>query len=152
MEQQSGSTVAERLAAFVGEWSVAADFPGAPPMDTSGTVTFEPMEGGAFLIQRWDVPPPAPSGIAIIGPDAGGEGFLQHYFDARGVARVYAMSFDGRVWKLTRDEPDFSELSFRQRWTGELSDDGRTIRGAWEKTGDDGEWEHDFVLTYAKRA
>ena len=145
-------TVAERLSAFVGEWSIEADFPGAPPMDMRGRVVWEPMEGGAFLVQRWEIPDPAPDGLAVIGPDTGGDGFLQHYFDTRGVARVYAMSFDGRVWKLWRDEPDFSPLNFRQRWTAELSDDGRTIKGAWEKTGEDGGWEHDFVLTYSKAA
>lgn len=42
---------------------------------------------------------------------------------------------------------DFSPLPFSQRWTAELSEDGR-IAGRWDRTGDDGEWIHDFDLTY----
>ena len=47
------------------------------------------------------------------------------------------MSFEDGVWKLWRDEPDFSPLDFAQRYTGISSDDGKT-------------WEHDFDLTYIK--
>jgi len=49
------------------------------------------------------------------------------------------------VWKLWRDAPGFS-----QRFTGTFSDDGRTIKGRWEKSGDGAQWDHDFDLTYTK--
>ena len=40
-----------------------------------------------------------PDSIAIIGSD--GEGaFTQHYFDPRGIVRVYAMTFSDGVWNL----------------------------------------------------
>ena len=82
------STVAERLAPFIGEWEMRPDAPWADP-DVAARVTIEPMEGGAFLVQRWEVPVPvAPDGIAIYGPNADGDGYLQHYLDTRGVARV----------------------------------------------------------------
>ena len=35
----------------------------------------------------------------MIGPDAG-DGYTQHYFDSRGIARLYAMTFDGRDREL----------------------------------------------------
>jgi hypothetical protein len=109
------------------------------------------MPGEQFLVQRWEVPiPEAPDGIAIIGFDAGRDTYLQHYFDSRGVARVYEMSFSDGVWKLWRESPDFSPLDFRQRFEGTFSDDGRTIAGRWEISGDGSSWEHDFDLTYTR--
>ena len=95
--------------------------------------------------------PEAPDGIAIIGADPAREGgFLQHYFDARGVARVYRMSFADGMWKLWREEPDFSPLDFAQRFTGTFGGDGRTIAGAWEIRHGGTTWEHDFALTYTR--
>lgn len=114
--------------------------------DVHAVCVFEWLQGERFLIQRWEVDhPDAPDGIAIIGFDDVRDGFRQHYFDSRGVARVYEMSFDDRVWKLWRDDPGFS-----QRFTGAFSEDGNTIRGAWEVFEDGSTWEHDFDLTYVR--
>ena len=150
MASSSGSL--EALEPLVGDWSAVPQWEGAPPVEAGAPVSFEWMTGGRFLIQRWEVPvPEAPDGIAIIGADperAGG--FLQHYFDSRGVARVYKMSFDDGVWSLWREEPDFSPLDFAQRYSGTISDDGRTIAGAWEIRHDGQPWEPDFNLTYTK--
>jgi hypothetical protein len=63
----------------------------------------------------------------------------------RGVARVYGMSLENRVWKVWRDAPGFS-----QRYTGVISDDGSTIKGSWERSADARTGEHDFGLTYTK--
>ena len=125
----------ESLEPFVGDWTMAVAFEDMPPVTDSGArVSFEWLPGERFLIERWEVPvPEAPDGIAIIGADPESEGnYLQHYFDSRGVARIYKMSFEDGVWKLWRDEPDFSPLDFSQRYTGTFSDDGKTIAGAWE--------------------
>jgi hypothetical protein len=150
----TGSDSLELLEPFVGEWTMAVEFEGMPPVTDAGArVSFEWLPGERFLIQRWEVPvPEAPDGIAVIGPDPESEGeYLQHYFDSRGVARVYRMSFEDGIWKLWRDEPDFSPLDFSQRFTGTFSEDGRTIAGAWEIRHDGKSWEHDFDLTYTKR-
>ena len=142
----------ERLAVLVGEWSMAAKFKELPPADAGARVVFEWMPGGRFLIQRWEVPvPEAPDGIAIIGPDPENAGdFLQHYFDTRGVARVYRMSVTDGVWRLWRDAPDFSPLDFSQRYTGTFADNDKTITGSWEISHDGETWEHDFELTYTR--
>jgi hypothetical protein len=42
------------------------------------------------------------------------------------------MTLGDGVWTLLRDSPDLSPLDFWQRFTGELSADGRTISGRWE--------------------
>ena len=136
----------ERLDALVGEWTLEAVPPGGPPWPGNAGVTFESMEGGQFLIQRWHIDvPEAPDGIAIIGAGDEPESFRQHYFDSRGVHRVYEMTFGGGVWKLWRDDPN----PFPQRFTGTFGDDGRTIAGRWEKH-EDGAWSTDFDLNYSK--
>jgi hypothetical protein len=137
----------ESLEPFVGEWSVEATLPGAAP----GRSLFEWLLGGAFLIERSEVPDSGvPDGLCVIGPSPEGDGYVQHYFDSRRIARIYLMSFDGRVWRLWRDTADFSPLPFRQRFEGRFSDDGDRIEGQWERTQEDGSWMVDFGLTYTR--
>ena len=143
----------ERLEPLIGEWSIEVSLPGAPPGDSGARVSFEWMPGERFVVQRWQIPvPEAPDGLAILGFNESRDTFLQHYFDSRGVARVYEMSFDDGTWKLWRDSEDFSPLNFSQRYSGTFSDDGQTIEGGWEIAHDGATWEHDFDLTYRKLA
>ena len=146
-----------RLDVFVGEWTVEAVFPDGPtPAPGTGTdlrvrTVFEWLLGGAFLMQRTEIPLPGPpDSVAIVSACPDADAYTQHYYDSRGVARLYAMTFTGGVWRLMRDAPDFSPLSFRQRFTGTFSDDGNIIRGAWEKSFDGSTWAHDFGLTYRR--
>jgi hypothetical protein len=139
----------EPLAQFLGEWTIEADFPGAEGLQ--GRTSFEWLAGEKFLIQRWEVPhPAAPDGIALIGFDEGRGTYLQHYFDSRGVARVYEMTIEAGVWKLSRTKPDFSDFNFAQRFTGRFSEDGATIRGEWEIHEEDADWRRDFGLVYTR--
>lgn len=141
------------LNVLVGTWEMEASFeagyfgPGSPPVSgRGGRTAFEWLEGEFFLLQRFTVfSPGAPNGIAIIGMGSDPETFEQHYYDSRGVARVYRMSLDGGVWKLWREAP-----GFWQRYAGRLSQDGRTITGSWEWSADGSSWKHDFDLTYIK--
>jgi hypothetical protein len=141
------------LDVLVGQWEMEASFgagffgPGtAPATQRGGLTTFEWLEGRYFLIQRFVVDNPvAPSGIAIIGPGGVPGTLEQHYYDSRGVARVYQVSLDGETWKVWREAP-----GFWQRYSGVVSDDGTVIAGAWEKSADGLEWERDFGLTYIK--
>jgi hypothetical protein len=141
----------ERLEPLVGEWRIEAPaFPLPPELTGRARTVFEWTLGGAFLLQRSSVPVPgAPDGLSVIGPDAGG-GYTQHYFDSRGIARVYAMTFDGRDWTLERHTADFSALPFHQRWLGTLAADGDTILGRWETSPDGRDWELDFELEYRR--
>lgn len=143
---------AEELGVFIGEWSLEPDAPWAPGGDVGARVTWEWMEGGPYLIQRWQVPiDVAPDGLAVIGWDEGRGTYLQHYFDTRGVARVYEMGLEGGVWTLERTKPDFSELAFWQRFEGRFSDDGRTIAGRFDISHDEGAtWELDFHMNYRR--
>jgi hypothetical protein len=156
MPEQPHPNVMESLEPLIGEWTMETVFPRSSPAasvsaDGVARTVFEYLPGSQFVIQRWETPHPlAPDGIAIIGWDTGRGSFLQHYFDSRGVARLYEMSFGDLRWRLSRLAPDFSPLEVAQRYTGTISDDGCTIDGSWEHSTEDSGWEHDFRLTYAK--
>lgn len=146
-------TSLDRLDMLIGRWEMEAVFdagyfgPGSPAITGRGGVTtFEWLDGRFFLTQRFiNEHPAAPSGIAIVGAGEEPGSFVQHYYDSRGVARIYQMALNGREWKLWREEP-----GFWQRYTGVISEDGTTITGAWEGSPDGRDWKHDFQLTYIK--
>jgi hypothetical protein len=141
----------EPLTAFIGEWDVEAEFP-VLALTARGQTVFEWLLDGSFLVQRSEVElPEAPDSTSIVSPSADGDGFTQHYFDSRGVVRLYAMRFDDGVWTLLRTAPDFSPLPFSQRFTGTFADGGDTIRGRWEASPDGAAWERDFDITYRRR-
>jgi hypothetical protein len=142
----SRSPALERLDALVGEWTIEGSVPADASLSVRGWTSFEWLAGGLFLVQRWGIEAPQfPDGIAIIGEDAATGSLAQHYYDSRGVQRVYGMSLSDGVWKLWRDGEDLS-----QRFTGAFSDDGATIAGRWEMSRDGATWQHDFDLTFAK--
>lgn len=135
------------LEVFVGTWSMVPGFAPSSADAPRARTTWEWLPGKRFLIQRWEVDhPDAPDGIALIGAAESGSGYLQHYFDSRGVARRYDMSLAGGVWVLQRiaEDPDFS-----QRFTGTLSEDRQRINGRWERS-DGASWVHDFDLDYLR--
>lgn len=137
------------LDVLVGEWIYEIVHPLAPGTTVRGTTTFEWMEGGRFLIERSTAQPPFPSGLSLVGredPDDANSPLVMHYFDSRGVARLYGVTLAGGVLTITRDGADFS-----QRYRGTLSDDGTTITGAWEISDGPGQLlHHDFDLTYRR--
>ena len=141
----------ERLEPFVGEWRIESPaLPLPPELADAARTTFAWTLDGAFLLQRSSVPvPEAPDGLSVIGLDLG-DGYIHHYFDSRGIARIYAMTFDGRDWTLERHTPDFSPLPFHQRWLGAFGSDGETLHGRWGMSADGREWELDFELKYQR--
>jgi hypothetical protein len=153
---ESRANALARLDAFVGEWVLEVRFPGYQPPAVTGDAPvarsrFEWILDRQYLLQRSEVPvPEAPDSLAIISVDPETGGYLQHYYDSRGVTRLYAMSLTGGVWTLTRESADFSPLDFRQRFTGTFDQNGNTITGAWEKDVDGTGWTHDFDLTYRR--
>ena len=147
VNEPARSAALARLEPLVGEWTTEASI--APGMQ--GSTVFEWMLDGQFLAQRSTIPhPQAPGSYSLIGVDQAGEVYTQHYFDSRGVVRLYAMKFDGRDWELLRTEPDFFPLDFSQRYVGTLSDNGSAIDGRWETSQDGSTWELDFDLTYRR--
>jgi hypothetical protein len=144
--QQTPGSGPRRLDPLVGDWTIEAVSPHLENRVVNGTMSFEWLAGEKVLVQRWRIDAPEfPDGIAVIGEDEEAGTLRQHYFDGRGVSRVYEMSLEDGVWTLVRSDPDFS-----QRFTGRFTDGGDTIEGAWEISADGETWEHDFDLTYRR--
>jgi hypothetical protein len=144
-----------RLDVFVGEWIIEARFRGdqgpAPQDIPQGLSRFAWDLDRQYLLQRTEVPvPEAPDSLTIVSADPQTGAYTQHYYDSRGVVRLYTMTLDDRVWTLTRESPDFSPLDFAQRFTATFSTDRSTISGVWESRTDPGDWQHDFALTYRR--
>lgn len=126
----------KRLEPLIGEWTVTSSLG-----DVRAVATFEWTLGEAFVLQRSQIDlPEAPDALCVIAP--AGDDFTQHYFDSRGVVRIYAMTFDGTTWTLERDGEDFA-----QRYVGEFS--GNRIEGRWEiKQPGEADFRLDFELSY----
>jgi hypothetical protein len=145
----------KQLEALVGEWTTEIVHPSVRPTPIRGRSRFERLrksnnDTGGFLVRYDEVEhPDFPNGVTLIGvdasPDTAFDTFTYHYFDSRGVERVYQMSLHDGVWKIWRDALDFS-----QRFTGTFSADGNTITFRLEKSSDGVHWEHDFDLTLTK--
>src|SRR4051812_42256030 len=95
--------------ALIGTWSTKATH---PRFDTvvPGTVTYEWLEGGHFLLQRSRNDHESfPDAIGVIGAPETGEGLVMEYFDSRGVRRTYGVSLDDRVLRIWRDADGFAQ-------------------------------------------
>lgn len=145
MEQPTAEQALGALEPLVGEWALTAVGPDGQPWPGEGRATFEWHASGAHLVQRTVVGGGAPASTAIIGCDGANGTYTQLYSDERGVCRIYAMRMDGREWTLERHGDPFP-----QRFIGDISDDGRTIAGRWEKAEDGEVFALDFSLTYHK--
>lgn len=147
---------------LVGAWTTEATHPSLPGVVVHGIALVEWLEGERFLIHRARTDhPDFPDSISIIGDterdrvdnasDTGPAGAAKarlhmHYFDSRGVFRIYYASMDDQAWRLWRDAPGFS-----QRFTGTFDDGGETIVGSWQLSRDDIHWDDDVQITYRRR-
>ena len=93
------------LDALIGTWATEATHPLVEEV-VAGSVTFEWLEGGRFVIQRSrNEHELFPDAISVIGAAEAGDGLVMEYFDSRGVRRTYGVSLDGgvlRMWQTPR--------------------------------------------------
>lgn len=141
--EQAGLDGWQRL---VGTWATEATHPGLPGTVVRGQATFEWLDDQRFLIQRSHYDhPQIPDAITVTGILDGKP--TMHYFDPRGVHRVFAVDITADTWRFWNDAPGFA-----QRFTGVLSDDGNTIEGSGELSRDGSTWQDDLAITYRRIA
>jgi len=134
-----------------------------PGVIVHGTASVEWLEGERFLIHRVRTDhPDFPDAISIIGDmerdrvdgTRGGDSpaartpssWRMHYFDSRGVFRVYETNVTDEAWQWWRDAAGFS-----QRFTGRFGDGGDTIVGRSQLRKDDVHWADDLAITYRRQ-
>jgi hypothetical protein len=134
----------EPFEALIGEWTTEADHRLVDGV-VAGTVTYEWLEGGHFVIQRSRTDDERfPDGISVIGAPESGDGLVAEYFDSRGVRRTYGISLDDGVLRMWRDQPGFD-----QRFSARLGDD--TFEGVFQLAETPGEWQDDMKVVYRRK-
>ncbi len=141
---------------LIGEWHGGGAIPSEPPLAVSVEATIERL-GALILFRTVGEPAEMPDTVSIIGGAPDSQPQPMHYFDSRGVKRLFMTDIDGSTWTIWRapgedwNGPDGP--GFNQRFIGEISADGQTIEGRWERgLGDAGDqWEIDFPITYVRK-
>jgi len=141
---------------LIGEWHAEGEIPMEPPLKISAEAKIERL-GELIVFSSVGQPAEVPDSVSIIGGASGGEPQPMHYFDARGVKRLYMMALEGSTWSIRlapgEDWNGPHGPGFNQSFIGEVSAYGRTIEGRWERgIGDAGDaWEVDFPITYVRK-
>jgi hypothetical protein len=133
----------ELLDALVGTWTIEG---GHPLLDgvLTGRATFEWLEGHRFLLwHSHSDHPDVPDALAVTGVTDGE--LRMHYFDSRGVHRVYSVDVEPGTWRFWRDAADLS-----QRFTATFSADGDTVTGRGRLSRDGVTWDDDLSLTFRR--
>ena len=130
--------------ALIGTWVTEATHPLADAV-VPGTVTYEWLEGGHFIVQRSRNDHESfPDAVSVIGAPEAGDGLVMEYFDSRGVRRTYGVSLDDGVLRIWRDYPGFA-----QRFTATLGPDA--FEGQWQLARTAGDWQDDLKVIYRRR-
>lgn len=127
----TGAPVDARQAALrsldrlVGRWAVDGS-------TSSGTIRYEWMEGGAFLVQHIDlVSADGPTrGIEYVGWDAASQTLRSHYFAPAGEILEYTYDVTGAtvtIWFGGTDSP--------AKFVGVFDDTGDRVTGGWQWPG-----------------
>ena len=133
----------EPFDALIGTWATEATHPLFDAV-VPGSVTFEWLEGGHFLVQRSHNDHELfPDAISVVGVAESGDGLVMEYFDSRGVRRTYGVLLDDGVLRIWRDVPDFA-----QRFSATLGHD--RFEGLWQVARTPGDWQDDVKVTYRR--
>ena len=106
----------------------------------TGRQRYERVLEGAFVLQRWTYDhPDFPDAMALLSEDR------YHYFDVRGIIRVFELEVDDAGWSMVLLDEHFS-----QRHTARFRGPD-VIDSTGEKSNDTGlTWQHDFTMTYQR--
>jgi len=111
----------------------------------SGGATFEWLDDQRVLLQRTHADhPQIPDALTVTAVIDGTPSM--HYFDVRGVHRVFSVEITDDAWRFWNDTPGFA-----QRFSGTFGADGTVIDGRGELSRDDGAtWDADLTITYRR--
>lgn len=137
---------------LVGAWGTEATHPRLPGAQIRGTSEWEWLDGERFLVQRTTYDhPDIPDAVAVLGDT---DGLHMHYFDSRGVHRVYVLTLHEDGWELAMDKDApagaFATAPFSQQMRFVLGDQDRTIAGRGRLSEDGVTWEDDLQVTYRR--
>lgn len=140
----------QQLDVLVGSWRTTmrnAWFLEPADREVPGSATVEWL-ADSFVLFRWtmhgDVGQATSEMALVLGRSDAHDTFSALYHDERGVCRVFAMTFDGARWTLSRQDPDMF-----QRFIADVTPD--RVDGRWEASEDRGStWRKDFDLVFER--
>lgn len=114
----------------------------ALPEPVSGRQRYERVLDGAFVMLHWTYEhPDFPDAVAVLDQRS------LHYFDVRGVIRVFDLAFDDSGWSMIRRDEDYWQRS-SARFVG-----ADATEGTGENSHDSGDtWEHDYSISCVRVA
>jgi hypothetical protein len=137
---------------LVGRWSTEATHPALPGTVVPGSAEVEWLEGEQFLVHRIrNDHPDFPDAISLLGDT---DGLRMHYFDSRGVHRVYDLAVTPDGWAIGMGEGAGAEsfapgdAPFSQRMTFTFEDSDQTMSGLAQMSYDGQTWTDDLAITY----
>jgi hypothetical protein len=137
------------LGFLLGEWEVElsnTSFLSTRDDTALGQLTGAWIEDGALLVLRQGESGAPPEARWTISRDESADEYTVLYHDARGVSRVYAMTYREDVWRMWRVAPGLS-----QRFEGRVNSVRTVITATWQRSSDGSIWDHDFDVTYTRR-
>lgn len=97
------------------------------------------VPNGSFVMLHWTYDHPEfPDAIAML------DEHTYHYFDVRGVTRVFDLTIDDSGWAMIRHDEDFWQLS------GQVPRHGRHRRHRGNSHDAGATWQHDFSMSYVR--
>lgn len=125
-----------RLDRLLGDWEFTMDH-SAMAEPITGQQRYEHVLEGAFVLHQWNYDhPDFPNAMAVLSNNR------YHYFDVRGITRIFDVEVDDDGWSMIRLDPDFSQR-YRARF---VSSD--VIETTGDASYDNGvTWQHDFTMT-----
>jgi hypothetical protein len=134
------------LQALIGEWEFTMYncwFLESLDTKVKGSTTIERLHD-SFVVIRNTGADKKPADIMIIGYSDPQEKYEMFYYDQRGVARIFDMTFDGKKIVFLREDKDFY-----QRMTLEVTEKG--LHSVAEASEDQGKtWRKDLEMDYVK--
>ena len=124
---------------LLGTWGITMHH-SAMSEPITGRQRYERVLDGAFVLQRWTYDhPDLPDAMALLSNDR------YHYFDVRGITRVFDFEVDEAGWSMIRLDEDFSQRS-TARFRGP-----DIVESIGEVSHDNGvTWQPDFTMTYRR--
>ena len=142
-EHDRARSALEPFDVLTGTWATEARHPLVDAV-VPGSITFEWLEGGHFLVQRSRNDHELfPDAICVIGAPEAGDGLVMEYFDSRGVRRTYGVSLGDGVLRIWRDDP-----AFAQRFSATLGHD--VFEGVWQLAETPAPGKDDLKVTYRR--
>ena len=124
---------------LIGTWEITMHH-SAMSEPVTGRQRYERVLDGAFVLLQWTYDhPDFPDAMALLSENR------YHYFDVRGITRVFNFDIDEAGWSMIFLDEDFS-----QRQTARFRGPD-VIYSTGEKSFDAGDtWQHDFTMTYQR--